>query len=99
MSTTEVPSSLPGNVSLADHDPEMFDLIEKEKVRFNVESQEQGKWKMQPHGIVGWCVVACWSWTSADERASSYLAQVVQYFSGVGFVSLVFPARNMLPKM
>lgn len=32
MSTTEVPSTLPGNVSLADHDPEMFDLIEKEKV-------------------------------------------------------------------
>lgn len=33
MSTTEVPSTLPGNVSLADHDPDMFDLIEKEKVR------------------------------------------------------------------
>lgn len=33
MSTTEVPSTLPGNVSLADHDPVMFDLIEKEKVR------------------------------------------------------------------
>lgn len=32
MSTTEVPSTLPGNVSLADHDPVMFDLIEKEKV-------------------------------------------------------------------
>ena len=32
MSKTEVPSSLPGNVSLADHDPVMFDLIEKEKV-------------------------------------------------------------------
>ncbi|CAM9874584.1 unnamed protein product [Ectocarpus sp. 6 AP-2014] len=33
MSTTEVPSTLPGNVSLADHDPAMFDLIEKEKTR------------------------------------------------------------------
>ncbi|CAM9448222.1 unnamed protein product [Ectocarpus sp. 13 AM-2016] len=33
MSTTEVPSTLPGNMSLADHDPAMFDLIEKEKTR------------------------------------------------------------------
>lgn len=32
MSTTEIPSTLPGNLSLADHDPVMFDLIEKEKV-------------------------------------------------------------------
>lgn len=33
MSTTEIPSTLPGNVSLEEHDPIMFDLIEKEKVR------------------------------------------------------------------
>lgn len=32
MSSTEVPTTLPGNVSLADHDPAMYDLIEKEKV-------------------------------------------------------------------
>lgn len=30
--TTEIPSSLPGNVPLVDHDPVLFDLIEKEKV-------------------------------------------------------------------
>lgn len=29
---TEIPSSLPGNVPLVDHDPVLSDLIEKEKV-------------------------------------------------------------------
>lgn len=29
---TEIPASLPGNVSLSKHDPVMFDLIEQEKV-------------------------------------------------------------------
>lgn len=29
---TEIPTSLPGNVSLAKHDPVMFELIEQEKV-------------------------------------------------------------------
>lgn len=33
MSTTEVPSTLPGNVPLSEHDPALYDLIEKEKVR------------------------------------------------------------------
>ena len=33
MSTTEVPSTLPGNVSLADHDPDLFDLIDN-RLRF-----------------------------------------------------------------
>ncbi|CAM9508027.1 unnamed protein product [Phaeothamnion confervicola] len=28
-----IPSSLPGNVPLSDHDPELYDLIEKEKTR------------------------------------------------------------------
>jgi Serine hydroxymethyltransferase len=30
---TTVPKSLPGNVALEQHDPEMYDLIEKEKTR------------------------------------------------------------------
>lgn len=48
MSTTEVPSTLPGNVSLADHDPIMFDLIEKEKVRENKTTSkvQQQQWKV-----------------------------------------------------
>ena len=33
MSTTVVPSTLPGNVPLSEHDPALYDLIEKEKVR------------------------------------------------------------------
>lgn len=33
MSQTEVPPTLPGNVPLSEHDPVLFDLIEKEKVR------------------------------------------------------------------
>eukprot|EP00904_Undaria_pinnatifida_P000395 jgi/Undpi1/10356/HiC_scaffold_29.g12806.m1 len=33
MSTTEVPSTLPGNVPLSEHDPALYDLIEKEKTR------------------------------------------------------------------
>ncbi len=64
MSTTEVPLSLPGNVSLADHDPEMFDLIEKEKVcvmctifmlnRENSENATAGKCgRPQPAWVAG----------------------------------------------
>ena len=30
---TEVPKTLPGNVSLEQHDPDMYNLIEKEKTR------------------------------------------------------------------
>lgn len=30
--STEVPSTLPGNVALRNHDPDLYDLIEKEKV-------------------------------------------------------------------
>jgi len=30
---SSIPTTLPGQVSLADHDPALFDLIEKEKNR------------------------------------------------------------------
>ncbi|CAM9653563.1 unnamed protein product [Discosporangium mesarthrocarpum] len=33
MSSTEVPPTLPGNVPLSEHDPDLYDLIEKEKTR------------------------------------------------------------------
>ena len=33
MSTTVVPSTLPGDVPLSEYDPDLYDLIEKEKVR------------------------------------------------------------------
>lgn len=35
MSATDVPSTLPGNVALEQHDPALFDLIEKEKVQLS----------------------------------------------------------------
>lgn len=55
MSTTEIPSTLPGNVSLADHDPVMFDLIEKEKV--GEDRARHTFFEAHAGHILGWVVV------------------------------------------
>ena len=77
-----IPTSLPGNVSLEDHDPELFDIIEREKQR-----QWSGLELIASENFTSKAVIQCLGSALTNKYSEGYPGK--RYYGGNEYIDKV----------